>query len=161
MLIVFGTKGHSPPTGLQRCPSIEDPVARQACHDAAMPPISAATRSLPPQGATASRHATAASVPTDRRAAGAAAFGLPARRDGDELQSIASTTTPGFVQWGPNSRICLDSGQVWQVVDGSSGARVNEPATVTITQGVWGAYFMTFGERNFSPKVRRVESTRF
>lgn len=159
LLAVLGAQAQPQPTGLQRCPSIVDPAARLACYDAAMPPTSAAARPLPAQDAAASREATTASTAAapDRRAAAAAAFGLPERRDGVDVQSIESTTVPGFVQWGPNSRIRLENGQVWQVVDGSSGALVRPPAKVTITKGLWGTYFMTFGERNWSPKVQRVE----
>lgn len=156
LLAVLGAPALAQPTGLQRCPSIADPAERLACYDAAMPPTSAAARPLPPQGAAVARDASTAG-PADRRAAGVAGFGLTERRDDNEIQSIESTTAPGFVQWGPNSRIRLENGQVWQVVDGSRGALLNAPAKVTITKGVWGAYFMTFGEKNWSPKVRRVE----
>ncbi|MFY7857772.1 MAG: hypothetical protein ACOVQT_16640 [Rubrivivax sp.] len=160
LLTVLGAAAQAQPTGLQRCPTIEDPVARLACYDAAMPPTGAAARSLPATtGAPASRDtATAATAAApDRRPTGAAAFGLPERPDANAVQSIESVTVAGFRQWGPNSRIRLENGQVWQVVDGSSGALLNPPSKVTITKGVWGAYFMTFQERNFSPKVRRLD----
>jgi hypothetical protein len=158
-LAIVQAHAEAQPAGLQRCPSIEDPAARLACFDAAMPPTSAAARSLPAQGVSASR--AAAPGETSGRAgepaAGRAAFGFPARQVGDEIQSIESMTVPGFREWGPNSRIRLDNGQVWQVIDGSSGSLLSIPSKVTITKGVWGAYFMSFQERNWSPKVKRVE----
>jgi hypothetical protein len=153
----------TPASGLQRCPSIEDPAARLACYDAAMPPTFASRRppAAPnepaPMASTTAAAAPAAPVRTAPPRASEAAFGLPKARDPNELESIESMTVPGFTQWGPNERIRLANGQVWQVTDGSSGALITTPSKVTIRKGLFGAYFMVFGERNRSPRVERVQ----
>lgn len=147
--------------GLQRCPTIEDPVARLACYDAAMPPTFLVTRppgdpKLPAPNAAA---AAAAAVPasTSAKTDKESSFGLADVRDANEVRAIESMTVPGFSEWRPNERIRLENGQVWQVTDGSSGRLRHTPSKVTIRKGFFGAFFMVFQDMNLAPKVERVK----
>lgn len=145
--------------GLQRCPTIEDPAARLACYDAAMPPVFPRAHSPvgPNAAATNLGAASTAVSPAINSKPRGSTFGLTQKRDAAEIQAIESTTIPGFRQWGPNERIRLENGQVWKVTDGSSGSLREVPAKVTIKKGMFGAYFLVFHESNWSPKVERVE----
>lgn len=149
--------------GLQRCPSIEDPAARLACYDALLPPTTPGPRSpsaqTAPAPATAPVAAAAVALPAQagRQPESDASFGLPERGRAADVQAIESSTGPGFVEWGPNERIRLQNGQVWQVTDGSRGTLRHVPSKVTVRKGLLGAYFMEFQGMNRSPKVERVQ----
>jgi hypothetical protein len=156
VLLAFASQTQAQPQppggGLQQCASIEAPSTRLACYDAAIPPRFKAHTSSAPATATPSTP-----VRPSKETEAEAAFGLVKSRDAPETQTIVSMTLPDFSRWGPNDLIRLQNGQVWQVVDGSRGALRKTPAEVTIHKGLFGAFFMTFGEKTRSPKVRRVQ----
>jgi len=83
-------------------------------------------------------------------------FGLPARARSEPV-SIDSSVSADFQGWDPNTRIRLSNGQVWQVIDGSSGALRPGQRKVTVTRGALGSFFLEFEGLNRSPRVRRVE----
>lgn len=83
-------------------------------------------------------------------------FGLPERAR-NEPASIDSSVSADFVGWDPNTRIRLSNGQVWQVIDGSSGTLAPGQRKVTVTRGALGSFFLEFEGLNKSPRVRRVE----
>lgn len=156
--------------GLQRCRSLTDGAARLACYDAladavrapAPAPVPAAqpgsvaapaptARVAPPAVAS-----TAAPVAATARV-GEAAFGLPEAKRPDAVDSVTSTVGPTFSGWGPNSRIRLANGQIWQVVDGTSVSLPEGSRKVSVKRGALSSYYLDFEGLNTSPRVRRVE----
>ncbi len=153
--------------GLQRCRALSDSTARLACYDpladaaragaAPVTPVTPVTPAAP--AATAARPPVAA----DSAAAAApartaeAAFGLPESRRPDAVDAVHSTVGPRFSGWGPNSRIRLANGQVWQVTDGTSVELPEGPRKVSVKRGALGSYYLDFEGLNTSPRVRRVE----
>ena len=150
--------------GLQRCRAMADSGARLACYDALadaalktppVPPVPAAAVARPAQPV-----ATAAAAATPVVAAapkGEAAFGLPESKRPDAVQSVESMLSPSFAGWGPNSRIKLDNGQTWLVVDGTSVALPPKARKVSVKRGMLGSYYLDIEGLNTSPRVRRVD----
>jgi hypothetical protein len=138
---------------LQRCPKIDDAAVRLACYDAILPP------------ATASAIKPAVTQPTAPAAAaapGAVAtqidgFGLASSARNAELAFIESAVNPDFDGWAPNQRISLQNGQVWVVVDGSSGSLRRPGGKVTVRRGLLGSFFMDFEGLTRAPRVNRVQ----
>ena len=157
---------------LERCRSIEAPAARLACYDAALPPQLTAPRMPgPPLAATQPTGpapiATAPVRPTapptsanSRPAAEAqASFGFESRRrTADEPPDHVLTSYKGaFLGWGPNEKIALANGQIWQIADGSQTAYDVKNPVVRIMRGAFGSFFMEIEGVSHSPKVRRVQ----
>lgn len=157
--------------GLQRCRALSDGAARLACYDAladaarvpaaAAPPAAkappapataAAPRATPAATAPAAATAVASAAPS-----GEAAFGLPEAKRADAVDAVHSSVGPSFGGWGPNSRIRLTNGQVWQVVDGTSVVLPEGPRKVSVKRGALSSYYLDFEGLNTSPRVRRVE----
>jgi hypothetical protein len=59
--------------------------------------------------------------------------------------------------WGPNERIKLENGQVWQVVDGSAYATRPGKRSAMVRVDVFGAYFLDIDGLALSPRVRRIK----
>ena len=140
-----------------------DTTARLACYDAladaARVPVPPAKPAAPaPMAAAAKATATttaAAGVAPVRT--GEAAFGLPETRQPDRVESVESTLSASFSGWGPNSRIKLANGQVWQVVDGTSVALPEGARKVAVKRGALGSYYLDIEGLKTSPRVRRVD----
>ncbi len=134
-----------------RCRHVAEAGARLACYDAiphATPPP-ARPASAPPVATRAAEPASAPLAAHDR-------FGLAVRNPADDLQSIATSVPASFFGWSANERIRLDNGQVWEVVDGSSGSVGPANRKVTVRRGALGSYFLEFEGLNSSPRVRRL-----
>lgn len=132
------------------CPTISDAAARLACYDNAFPPkISSA-----PGAAPASKSAP---IGTAGAAANPDTFGLPQKAAALEPQAITSLVDEAFDGWGPNDKIRLHNGQVWEVMDGSSGTTTPAMRRVTVKRGALGSYFLEFEGLTKSPRVRRVK----
>lgn len=158
-------------SAIQACRGIADAPARLACYDAigtgrpaspaAAPtaaPVAAAVTAAPSARVAAAPVAAAAVAgPVAAPAPAAERFGLPERPVVAEVQAIASRVGDDFFGWGPNDRIRLANGQVWQVVDGSRGAIRPKNRNVVVRRGALGSFFMEFEGLNSTPKVRRVE----
>lgn len=71
--------------------------------------------------------------------------------------SIESSVSNDFYGWDPNTRIRLNNGQVWQVIDGSTGTVNADNRRVKVTRGALGSFFLEFEGMNKAPRVRRVE----
>jgi len=123
--------------GLQKCRAMSDSAQRLACYDAL--PVAAPA---PP--------AAPARSPLAR-------FGFEDRPQGDELAAAQSHVAGRYDGWGPRSLIRLANGQVWEVIDGSSGwVGANNPK-VTVRRGVMDSFFLEFEGLNASPRVRRIQ----
>jgi hypothetical protein len=145
-LLVFSPFALADDSGLLRCRAVQDPAARLACYDALAVPAPT-PRAVSPQ-VTSPR---AAPAPTPEQ------FGLERPRFQDQIEAIASTIAGRFDGWGPNDRIRLANGQVWQVADGSSGAHWIENPKVRVRRGMLGAFFLEIEGTNRSPRVQRVQ----
>jgi len=86
-----------------------------------------------------------------------AQFGLPQKAKPTEIETIESAVAANFTGWGPNDRIRLLNGQVWEVVDGSSGTITPDMRRVKVRRGLFGAFFLDFEGLTKSPKVRRLQ----
>lgn len=127
---------------LHGCRSLPDAARRLACYDA----LADATQ---PRPATASATTPAPSAE--------ATFGLPESRRPDGIDMVRTAVGPRFAGWGPNSRIRLDNGQVWQVVDGSSVVLSEGARAVAVRRGALGSFYLDIEGLKTSPRVRRVE----
>lgn len=148
--------------GLQRCRALSDGAARLACYDAladaARKPAAAVPAPATPLVAApvAPPTAPAAAAVAPART-GEAAFGLPETKQPGVVDAVNSQVGANFGGWGPNSRIRLANGQVWQVIDGSSVVLPEGPRKVSVKRGALGSFYLDFEGLNTSPRVRRVE----
>jgi hypothetical protein len=151
--------------GVVRCQALTEPAARLACYDGLFPPRAAPTSSpVPPPVARATAAAPAAtpaappaSAPSAPPSEAVAQFGLPQKAKPTEIETIESAVAANFTGWGPNDRIRLLNGQVWEVVDGSSGTITPDMRRVKVRRGLFGAFFLDFEGLTKSPKVRRLQ----
>ena len=120
-----------------------------------IPPRTAARTSSTPGGGPDSQCRIGPVAATAR--VGEAAFGLPEAKRPDAVDSVTSTVGPTFSGWGPNSRIRLANGQIWQVVDGTSVSLPEGSRKVSVKRGALSSYYLDFEGLNTSPRVRRVE----
>lgn len=135
---------------VKACRQLADPARRLACYDALpVEPTKAvvATTPAPPVAAPA--------PPADP----VAKFGQESVKQPDapaELKQIETRIRGRFSGWEPNTRIELDNGQVWRVVDGSSASYdLNSPKAV-VHRGMLGAYYLEIEGIGFQVKVTRV-----
>jgi len=82
--------------------------------------------------------------------------GAPTRA---EPPKVIETSIAGqFRGWWPKDKITMTNGQVWQVVDGSTGAVNLTDPKVTIRRDLIGGYHLEFEGANVYPKVKQVLS---
>ena len=130
---------------LLRCRAISDAIARLSCYDA-IPVAGVEAKAVPGQPAPASQQTMQELFGKEESIAPPA--GLPA----------IETNIPGrFEGWGPNTRIRLANGQVWQVADGSSRVYDMDDPKVTITRGALGAFYLSVAGDNRTVRVRRIQ----
>ncbi|MBC8022806.1 MAG: hypothetical protein H7Y14_06785, partial [Burkholderiales bacterium] len=85
-------------------------------------------------------------------------FGMEQRAPAVAPPATMESSIPGrFEGWGPNERIKLANGQVWQVVDGSKAVLDLNNPKVVIRRGMMGGYFLELEDTNRSPRVRRLQ----
>jgi hypothetical protein len=133
--------------GLSRCRGISDAASRLACYDAL--PLEGHPAGLAPE--------TAVPVQQARPAPPATTFGLEDRAPATAALPALQSRIPGrFRGWGPNSRIRLENGQVWQIADESARVLDLENPAVTVRRGLMGAFYLDFEGDNRSPRVRRI-----
>jgi hypothetical protein len=154
LLLLFSTTALADDAGMLRCRAIKDSSARLACYDALVVPGAAekASPSAPAQVAPSSQPASraAAQSPPEQ-------FGLEYRKAETMPDSIESTIPGRFEGWGPNARIALANGQVWQVTDDSSGFHAIDNPKVRIRRGALGAFYLEIEGTNRSPRVKRLK----
>ncbi|MBX3635532.1 MAG: hypothetical protein KF683_09140 [Rubrivivax sp.] len=147
----------------QRCRAVSAAAARLACYDAlvdagiapARTPAPAPTSAAAPAAAPAPAPVAAAAPNAPAPADATAGFGL--QTAAQSLQELRSSLPGLFQGWGPNARLRLANGQVWQVVDGSSAALYLRDPAVTVRRAALGSFLMEIAGTNHAPRVRRVE----
>jgi hypothetical protein len=143
-------------SGLERCRQITDPAARLACYDA-LPRGGPEARPAPP-APVAPAGAGQAGAPPAQAKPTPEQFGYeeltPAPKG---LDKIDTRVMGKFEGWWPNAKIALVNGQVWQVADGSSRVYELDSPKVTITRGLFGAFYLNVDGENWTVRVRRVQ----
>ena len=125
-----------------RCRQITDPPQRLLCYDAMAALVSAMAAQKP----------VLAPPPPQVES-----FGLEVKTAMVGLPSTMESTVPGrLLGWGPNDKIMLANGQVWQISDDSRGALAATDPKVTVRRGALGAFYLEIAGTNRSPKVRRI-----
>jgi len=139
---------------LAQCRALRDVPARVACYDGIAMPAASPAAATP---ATASAAAAAAGSAPASPAPVAASFGLSVVPAAPARQSIDSRIVGAFEGWSSGTRLRLENGQVWEVVDTTRASYdINAPA-VRIKRGVLGSFFMEVAGVSATPRVRRVE----
>jgi len=83
----------------------------------------------------------------------------PAGARRTEPPKVIETSIAGpFRGWWPKEKITMTNGQVWQVVDGSTGAVNLTDPKVTIRRDLIGGYHLEFEGANVYPQVRQVSA---
>jgi hypothetical protein len=151
----------------QRCRGIRDASARLACYDGLPMDVSPSAAQAPPIApsrpagvapAAPARPAPPAPQPQEAAPPPAQEFGLEARAPAVDLPTTMESTIPGrFEGWGPNARIKLANGTVWQVVDGTSAYMSVDNPKVVVRRGMMGGFFLELENSNRSPRVRRLQ----
>ena len=148
-------------SGLERCRKIDDPVARLACYDAlgkGGPEARPAAPTPAPSQAPAPAGAGQAGAPPAEAKPTAEQFGFEALTPAPKgLDKIDTRVAGKFEGWWPNAKIALANGQVWQVADGSSRVYELDSPKVTITRGMFGAFYLNVDGQNWTVRVRRVQ----
>jgi hypothetical protein len=84
------------------------------------------------------------------------AISLPAST---EPPKVIETSIAGpFRGWWPKEKITMTNGQVWQVIDGSTGAMNLTDPKVTIRRDLIGGYHLEFEGANVYPRVKQILS---
>lgn len=136
----------------ERCRGIRDASARLACYDGLPLGVSRAAPPAPPIARPP------AAPPPARAPQAVPEFGMEQRAPEVAPPATMESSIPGrFEGWGPNERIKLANGQVWQVVDGSRAAFNLDNPKVVIRRGMMGGYFLEVEDTNRSPRVRRLQ----
>ena len=132
VLLLGPTAAMADDAALRQCRAIDNAAARLVCYDALpLPPLPAPAQT--PEGQ----------------------FGLPA--PSERVQELVTRYEGLFDGWRPNDRIRLANGQVWQVVDDSSGVYALKNPKVTIKRGALGRFVLDIDGAAKMPGVRRVE----
>lgn len=153
-LLLAGAAHAQGSTPLEQCAAVDSPPARLACYDA--------LAGRPPQaGATVPATPPAAAPPAPPAAADPANFGNPPVKKGkpkpERITSISARVIGTPSQWEKGTLFRLDNGQVWRAVEGEGFyPNVGENPEVTISESVFGAYWMDIKSIGRRIKVQRV-----
>lgn len=125
-----------------RCREIADGAKRLACYDAVV--VAPGVAGTPaPSG-------------QNRRETQEKSFGLVVKNE-NRIESIQSHIPGPFEGWTGNEKIKLANGQVWQVIDDSTGVVYGKDLKAAVARGAMGAMYMEIEGTRKSPKVRRVQ----
>ena len=140
---------------LQRCRIIPEAPARLACYDAI---------ALPGLGSRAGWGAPTAPAAVPGTAAPARAAGDPAAGFGFEQKALQAapdrldSRVVGLVQeFRAGTRLQLENGQVWMVIEPTNGFYNLQDPKVSINRGAMGNFLMSIEGANATPRVRRVQ----
>lgn len=126
---------------LRRCRALAADTARLACYDAIALAPAAVAAAVAPAGSAA--------------AAPAARFGLP--EGPDRIERVESRIEGRFEGWRPLDRLRLANGQVWQVIDGSTGVYWLDSPRVAVRRGALGSFVLEIEGVKPFVRVRRIE----
>jgi hypothetical protein len=146
------------PAAVQRCRIIAESAARLACYDAiALPGLGSRAGWGAPVAAPAGGVAPPAGAAGPAAAAPAAGgFGFEGRLPEGTPDALSSRIVGAVRDFGNGTRFTLDNGQIWQIVDNTSGFYDLQNPPVRIERAVLGSFLMTIEGVNQRPRVRRV-----
>jgi hypothetical protein len=133
LLMASGTVMAADDAPFFRCRDISDDSKRLACYDAVQRPTPAQIKQVQEKS-----------------------FGLAARQDA-RLDAIESHIPGSFDGWEADQKITLANGQVWKVVDDSSGVVMGNNLKAKIARGAMGAMYLEIDGSRKAPKVKRVK----
>ena len=148
VLACCGSATAADDAGLRACRALAETAARLACYDAL--PLAALPSAVPGPAAVPAQ----VPVPAPAPAAAAQAFG---RARTDDLIEVVSHIPGNFEGWGPRTRFTLANGQVWQVVDDSSGVYALRDPKVTVRRAAISGYELDIEGARRVPRVRRID----
>jgi hypothetical protein len=119
-----------------RCRDVSDPAKRLECYDSVK---------VTPRAAV-----------VETRQSQEKSFGLAIRPE-DRIEAIESHIPGSFDGWEAGDRIKLANGQVWQVIDDSTGVVYGKDLKVKVARGAIGAMYMEIAGSRKMPKVRRIQ----
>ena len=88
----------------------------------------------------------------------AIALPAPAAQRAEPPKAIETSIAGKFTGWWPKEKITMTNGQVWQVIDGSTGAVNLTDPKVTIRRDLIGGYHLEIEGANVYPRVKQVLS---
>lgn len=135
LLLLASSSALADDAAVTHCRKISDGPQRLACYDAMV--LRAPAEAAP----------TAKSMEQQ--------FGLADKRQ--VADAIDSTIVGKFEGWDPNQLITLSNGQVWRIVDDSTGVGYGTDLKVRIERGAFGAMYMSIQGTNRAPKVKRIK----
>ena len=133
---------------LLRCRQTTGDASRLTCYDTLAEQARQRVASRP-AGAAAPAAAPAAA---DR----VAEFGKPPQPGAADIEVMESRLVGRFEGWRPNQRFTLANGQVWQIVDDSTGFGDAKEPVVRIRRAALGSFMMEVGGVTRSPRVKRL-----
>ncbi len=138
------------------CAAIADPAARLACYDEKHGKATPAPAPVP--AAPVAAPAVPAAAPVAPGTAPAAEFGMERPQPVQEVKSISARIVGKVPGWKRGTQFKLDNGQVWRVLDDDDRtyAGIPENPEVTISQSMFGAYWMEIIAARARIKVKRV-----
>ncbi|MFZ5843167.1 MAG: hypothetical protein ACOY3E_09760 [Pseudomonadota bacterium] len=144
------------------CRAVADNAARLACYDALVDQLPKAVIAEAAAQEAAAPAVVSHPVPAAQPVAVVATqtpaeFGLERQAQQAQIESIQSRIVGTFRGWEAKSKITLENGQVWQIIDGTRGVYSLESPAVTIERGVFGTFFLKIDGVNRSPKVKRLK----
>jgi hypothetical protein len=140
---------------LPDCAHLADPSARLACYDAwAAGRQTAAVVTAPAAAAPATVITAAPAAPLSAEQK----FGIESQiAKAEQADEIRTRFLGRFNGWEPKQKFTFENGQVWQIADGSSGHYVVENPEITISRGMFSAFFLHVEGLNKAPKVKRLK----
>lgn len=138
---VLPTQAQTDDNALLRCRQAATDAARLSCYD-----------TLADQARQRLASRPAAAAPVDK----AAEFGQPPKPGAADLEVMESRIAGRFEGWRPGQRFTLTNGQVWQIVDDSSGFGDSQEPVVRIRRAALGSFMMEVDGVTRSPRVKRL-----
>ena len=145
---VLPTQAQTDDNALLRCRQAATDAARLSCYDTLADQARQRVASRP-AGAAAP---AAAAAPVDK----VAEFGQPPKPGAADIEVMESRIVGRFEGWRPGQRFTLTNGQVWQIVDDSSGFGDSQEPVVRIRRAALGSFMMEVDGVTRSPRVKRL-----
>jgi hypothetical protein len=133
---------------LLRCRQLATEAARLSCYDT-LADQARQRLAARPAGTTAP---SAAAASADK----VAEFGQPPKPGAGDIEVMESRIVGRFEGWRPGQRFTLANGQVWQIVDDSSGFGDSQEPVVRIRRAALGSFMMEVDGVTRSPRVKRL-----
>ena len=131
---------------LLRCRQTPTDTARLSCYDALADQVRQRGPGRP----------AAAATPAPTLADKVAEFGQPPQPGAADIEVMESRIAGRFEGWRPGQRLTLANGQVWQIVDDSSGFGDSNEPVVRIRRAALGSFMMEVDGVTRSPRVKRL-----